>query len=102
MIMFDQSKRLARPLRWTRAGKLAAGACALLLAIAVTLAIVLAGPGPGHGPGCISVTFASTLGGAELDECGARARTVCRAPQSYPSLAGEIRAQCRRLGYPTG
>ena len=102
MIMIDQSKRLAKPLRWTRAGKLAVGTCALLLAIAVTVGIVFSKAGPGHGPGCISVTFASTLGGAELDACGTHARTICKAPQAIPSLASALTAECRRVGYPTG
>ena len=101
MIMIDQSKRLATPLRWTRAGKLLAGGCALALAVAVTLAIVLSSPGPGHGPGCISVTFATTLGGADYNACGTQARTICRAPQAYPRLASALRAECRRVGYPT-
>jgi len=101
MIMIDQSKRLARPVRWTRAGKLLAVGCSLLLAVAVTLGIVLSSPGPGHGPGCISVTFASTLGAADFNACGAQARRICLSPQTYPHLAVALRTECRRARYPT-
>jgi hypothetical protein len=101
MIMIDHSKRLARPVRWTRAGKLLAAGCSLLLVVAVTLGIVLSSPAPGHGPGCINVTFASTLGGADFNACGSQARRICLAPQSYPHLASALRAECRRVGYPT-
>jgi hypothetical protein len=44
------------------------------------------------------VTFASTLGGAELKGCGSRARTICTSG-SFPSLSHELGDACRRAGF---
>ncbi len=105
MIMIDRSKRLSEPLRWTRAGRLAvvaAAVCVILAATGLGVAALLSGPEPGKAAGCIHVTFPSTLGGADLNACGPRARTICAAPQNYASLGSALRAQCRRAGYPFG
>jgi hypothetical protein len=99
MIMFDQSRRLSEPLRWGRREK---------TAIAVTLSVVvlaLAGlgayaltSGARARADCVTVTFASTLGGADLHACGAQARRVC-ASGSFRGIVPELRAACRRAGF---
>jgi len=100
MIMQEQSRRLSEPLRWGRREKTVV---AVLLSC---LALVLAGLGAyaltSGSPArrdCVSVTFASTLGGAELHACGARARRVC-ASGDFHSIEHELRAACRRAGFP--
>ena len=45
------------------------------------------------------VTFASTLGGADLHGCGAQARRIC-ASGGFRSIAPELRAACRSAGFP--
>jgi len=100
MIMQEQSRRLSEPLRWGRREK-------TVVAVLVScLALVLVGLGAyaltSGAPArkdCVSVTFASTLGGAELHACGARARRVC-ASGDFHSIEHELRAACRRAGFP--
>jgi hypothetical protein len=46
------------------------------------------------------VTFASTLGGATEHACGAQARAVCASPGAFKGVADELRAACRRAGFP--
>jgi hypothetical protein len=103
MIMIGQSKRLAQPLRWTRAGRLAAIlAVALLLAAGATAAVIGSTSGSHPRAGCIEVTFASTLGAALARQCGATARSTCAHPAQSPGLAahGALREACRRAGLP--
>jgi hypothetical protein len=97
--MIDQSKRLSQPLRWTRAGRLALIATGATLLAAVAVVVVIASTrGTHQRPGCIEVTFASTLGGAVVHQCGAKARTTCATPGENPALAahGALREACRR------
>ncbi|HLH14435.1 MAG TPA: hypothetical protein VKV16_06565 [Solirubrobacteraceae bacterium] len=98
MIMFDQSRRLSEPLRWGRREKTIVAALASCVAIAA-LALVAYGltSGAAVRRDCVSVTFASTLGGAELKGCGARARRIC-ASGSFHAIEHELRAACRRAG----
>jgi hypothetical protein len=100
MIMFDQSKRLSEPLRWGRREKTAVAAVlACLVLIAIGLGAYALTSGAPRRAGCIELTFASTLGGAQLHACGSRARHVCRSG-SFPGIEQELRAACRKLGYP--
>ena len=99
MIMIGQSRRLSQPLRWGRRERIAV---ATVLAVTVT---VLAGLGiyalTSGAPArrdCISVTFASTLGGAQLEGCGERARRIC-ASGDFAGIAEQLRAACRRAGF---
>jgi hypothetical protein len=100
MIMQDRSRRLSEPLRWGRREKLAVGS------LLVVLALVLAGLGafalssgaPARAD-CIQVTFASTLGAAQIHGCGEHARRIC-ASGEFPGIAQELRASCRRAGFP--
>jgi hypothetical protein len=104
MVMMDQSKRLAEPLRWTAGGKLAVVAVSAMLLVCVLGAGVYGlvhGFGSHHQAGCVDVIVASTLGGADVHACGSKARTLCAAPAGG-GLAGNdsLREQCRREGYP--
>jgi len=100
MIMQEQSRRLSQPLRWGRREKTVV---AVLLSCAVVALIglgayALTSGGPARRD-CVSVTFASTLGGAELHGCGAQARRIC-ASGDFHSIAQELAAACRRAGFP--
>ncbi len=99
--MMDQSERLAKPLRWTRAGKWAviATVALLLLGMAGLGIHALTTPGrPGAKQGCIDVTFPSTLGAADLYACGGRAKSICASPSVYKGVADLMQA-CGRAGY---
>jgi hypothetical protein len=103
MIMIDQSTRLSEPLRWGRRERTAVAAVLACVALIVVGfgAYALTGGSPARRD-CINVTFPSTLGAARLHACGGRARTVCASPGPYKSIAGALRAECRRAGYPFG
>ncbi len=103
MIMFEQSRRLREPLRWGRRERLAVGAALACLVLALVAAGVYAlTSGAPARAGCIDVTFASTLGAANVHACGARARTVCASPQGLRGVEAELRVACRRAGYRFG
>ena len=94
MIMQDQSRRLSEPLRWGRREK--------RLAALGLVAFALTSGAPARA-GCIDVTFASTLGAANVKECGARARDTCAAPGGFRGVAAqELKAACGRAGYRFG
>ena len=99
--MFDQSRRLSQPLRWGRRERLTVG---ILLGV-VVLALVGLGvyaltTGAPPRKDCIEVTFASTLGGAVVHECGARARGICASPGAFRGVERELMQACRRAGFP--
>ena len=100
MIMQDQSRRLSQPLRWGRREKTAVIAVILagMLAL-IGLGVYALTSGAPARADCIHVTFASTLGGADLNACGARARRVCASGQ-FRHIAPELRESCRRAGFP--
>ena len=100
MIMIDRSRRLAEPLRWGRREKLAVGAvlaCAVLALAALGVYALTSGSSARRD--CIGVTFASTLGGATVHACGARARGIC-ASGAFAGIEADLRAACRRAGFP--
>src|SRR5580700_4180109 len=103
MIMIDQSKRLSEPLRWGRRERTVIAVVLACVALAVVGlgAYALTSGAPAR-KDCIEVTFASTLGGATENACGAQARTVCASPGAFKSVADELRAACRRAGFPFG
>lgn len=103
MIMFDQSRRLSEPLRWGRREKtiVAVLLSCVALALAGLGAFALTSGAPARA-GCIQLTFASTLGAAQVHDCGAKARHLCAAPQAFHAIAEEVRAACKRAGYPFG
>jgi hypothetical protein len=101
MIMIDQSKRLSEPLRWGRRERAVVAAllaCVLIAVIGLGAYAVTSGA-PARRD-CIEVTFASTLGGAIEHACGVRARNVCASPGGFKGVADELRAACRRAGFP--
>ncbi|HTR73453.1 MAG TPA: hypothetical protein VMG80_07645 [Solirubrobacteraceae bacterium] len=104
MIMMDQSKRLSEPLRWGRRERIAVGAllACVVLAVVGLGAVALTNSSPPRRKDCVEVVFASTLGGAVEHACGARARALCASPQAFKSSAAELRASCRRAGFPFG
>ena len=103
MIMMDQSKRLSEPLRWGRRERAVVAALLVCVAIAVIgLGAYAVTSGAPARRDCIEVTFASTLGGATEHACGGRARNVCASPGGFEGVADELRAACRRAGFPYG
>ncbi|HEY7951920.1 MAG TPA: hypothetical protein VID70_02970 [Solirubrobacteraceae bacterium] len=99
MIMMDQSERLAQPLRWGRREKTAVAAVLACLVLAL-LALGVYGltSGAPARADCVDVTFASTLGGAKLHGCGARAKTIC-ASGGFKGIENELRSACQRAGF---
>jgi hypothetical protein len=100
MIMVGQSKRLSKPLSWGRRERAVIAAlvsCVVLAAIGLG-AYALTSGSPARSD-CVEVTFASTLGGATVHACGARARRVC-ASRAFPGSQPELRVACRRAGFP--
>jgi hypothetical protein len=105
MVMVGQHRRLSEPLRWTRGAKIAVVSTGVTMLAAVVAVVVLAAANaPGHRAGCIEVTFASTLGGAVVRQCGQRARDTCASPQENPGLAAHdaLREACEKAGLPYG
>ena len=70
----------------------------LVLALAALGAFALTGGSPDR-KDCVTVTFASTLGGGDLHACGARAHRICAAGR-FPSIQRELKAACARAGFP--
>jgi hypothetical protein len=54
------------------------------------------GPEPPAGGGCVVVTVPSTMGGAQLRNCGAAAERFCR---TEAEASRDIAAACRREGF---
>ena len=101
MIMMDRSRRLSEPLHWGRREKAVVGAllACLVLALAALGGYALTSGSPPRAD-CVSVTFASTLGGARLHGCGHQARVICASAGAYPGIADSLSAACRRAGFP--
>jgi len=101
--MFDQSRRLSQPLHWGRREKtvVAVLLSCLALALAGLVAFGLTSGAPARAD-CVDLTFASTLGAAHVHACGGQARNICASPGAFRGLAQELRAACRRAGFPFG
>jgi hypothetical protein len=99
MIMEARAKRLNTPLHWGRREKAAVGAvlAALVIAVVALGAYALSSGGSARSD-CVDVTFASTLGGAELKGCGSQARRICSSG-SFRSISTELAAACRHAGF---
>jgi hypothetical protein len=100
MIMENRSRRLAEPLRWGRREKVAVGALLVCFALAlVGLGVYALASGSRARRDCIDVTFASTVGGDDVNACGAQARRIC-ASGAFPGVREELAVACRRAGFP--
>src|SRR5579859_747042 len=98
--MQDHSRRLSEPLSWGRREKrvvAAVGSAALAGVVALLVFALTTGAPPRRD--CVDVTFASTLGGAELKGCGEQARRICQAGGAH-AIEGELREACQRAGLP--
>jgi hypothetical protein len=100
MIMFEQSRRLSEPLRWGRREKTAMAVLlgCVVLALAGLIAYGLTS-GARARTDCVKVTFASTLGGADLQGCGAQARRIC-ASGDFRAIRRQLSDACGRAGFP--
>ncbi len=107
--MVGQHKRLAEPMSPGQKRGLAISLAVLVLAVAGATVLAIASHdsfGTSRN-GCVSLTVASSLGGAELHKCGSAARALCQAAQAANDpLSRELRPQCVLAGYgprqPTG
>jgi hypothetical protein len=99
--MVGQHQRLATPLVLTKTQRLVALAVGALIAVGVIagLAVALTADSPRPPKGCVSVTVASSLGGAPVQHCGADARAWCasykRSDLGNAVLADAVRSACR-------
>jgi len=101
MIMQDQSRRLREPLSWGKRERTAVIALVACLVLAlIGLGVYGLSGGSKARPDCIQVTFASTLGAAELHACGAQARHICASPGSYHGSEADLRVSCEHAGLP--
>jgi hypothetical protein len=100
MVMQEQARRLSEPLRWGRREKALVGSLLAIVVLGlVGLGVYALSSGSPARRDCIDVTFASTLGGAELKGCGPRARAIC-ASGSFPHIEADLQAACSRAGLP--
>jgi hypothetical protein len=100
MVMQEQAKRLSQPLRWGRREKIALGVAlaSLVLCLMALGAYALTKGSPARAD-CVRVTFASTLGGADLHGCGGKARSIC-ASGAFAHIQHELEAACQKAGFP--
>jgi hypothetical protein len=77
-----------------------------LAAFAVVLVIALTAPGQSAAPGCVDVSILGSTGGSAIHQCGDNARALCRsagrAGAGVNETVREIRAACRKDGFPVG
>ena len=103
MIMQDQSRRLSEPLRWgRRERRVIAVVLACVALVVVGLGAYALTSGAPARKDCVDFTFASTLGGAQVHECGAKGRAVCASPGSFKGVTAELHEACRKAGFPFG
>jgi hypothetical protein len=101
MIMEARAKRLSTPLQWGRREKAVVGALlGVVVAAAIALGAYAISSGSPARKDCVEVVFPSTLGGARLHACGARARRICASPASYKSVGDALGEACKRAGFP--
>lgn len=103
--MFEQQRRLSQPLRWGRREKTIVAALVACVVLAlIGLGVYAATSGAPARADCISVTFPSQLGAAELHACGGQARHICAAGAvgAYKAIEQPLGSACRHAGYPFG
>jgi hypothetical protein len=100
VIMENRSRRLSEPLRWGRREKVAVGVLlGCVVAALVALGAYALTSGSKARADCVNVTFASTLGGATVHECGAQARRVCGSG-AFAGIDAALAGACQRAGFP--
>ena len=103
MIMHGHSRRLREPLTWGRRERAAIATLITIVIAAVAALVAFAATSGSPTPkDCIEVTFASSVGGASVHACGARARAICASPQIFRSSAQQLRESCDRAGFRYG
>jgi hypothetical protein len=101
MIMQDQSRRLREPLSWGRRERTAVAAVLACLVLAtIALGVYALTTGAKARRDCVQITFASTLGAAELHACGAQARRICASPAAYHGAEADLKVACEHAGFP--
>jgi hypothetical protein len=97
----DHLRRLTSRERW-----LIRGVLAVTAALVVAVIVAIAAAGHSTGGNCIDFTLPYSFGGQEFFECGARARSTCRAvdqPGGFAGRAGAtVATECRKVGFPVG
>ena len=99
--MQEQARRLREPLRWGRREKTVIGVfLAIVAAAVIALAVFALSSGAPARADCITLKFASTLGGAEVKGCGSKAQTLCARAPTQTSRTRCARVHERRLRLP--
>ena len=100
MIMHEQSRRLSEPLRWGRREKtIVAVLVACVVLGLVGLGAYALSSGSAGRKDCVSLTFASTLGGGRLHACGAEGKSICASAASYRAYGADLRSACAHAGF---
>jgi hypothetical protein len=100
-----QAVRTRRALR-PREKAMISGVLGVVALLAAGLVISFATAGHKSGHGCISVSLAYSVGGAQIYRCGSAARSMCatvnRPGGSTGATAQALATQCRKAGLPVG
>jgi hypothetical protein len=91
-------ERVRTPLS-RREKRLLVGIAALVAALVAGIAIYAATDSSSDAPGCVTATWAASLGGTTVHKCGAEAVAFCRSQGPRISAVAEA---CRREGIATG
>jgi hypothetical protein len=93
------AQRIAQPHVWSKRELWTAVVTSMVVLATIALGLFAFLDRPARDPSCLSVTAATSTGGAPLEACGARARQWCRFPLEAAGggerVADAIRAQCR-------
>jgi hypothetical protein len=98
MVLVGHAQRQRQPL--TRLQRWAVLLVAAAIAVGAVVAIATAGSGPVSADGCVNVIVPSATGAITLHNCGAPARSWCRAEFAQRGeTAQRIQQQCRLAGF---
>jgi hypothetical protein len=93
------AQRIAEPHAWSKRELWTAAVATVVVLATIALGLFAFLDRPAKDPSCLSVTAATSTGGAPLEACGAKARQWCRTPLEAAGggerVAAAIRAQCR-------
>jgi hypothetical protein len=80
------------------------GSLAVVLIVVTIVALATAGHSSGNG--CVDLKLAYSTGGAEIYQCGAKARATCTNLSGPNGITGLTRnavtSECRKAGLPVG